>query len=75
MCLVGHITPCPRAQRLGGYNLKNKQKPKELVGVEILKFQGPACHAPPRPHSFSTWGLFISQSVMGGPGPPQYRLL
>lgn len=67
MCLVGHITPCPGAQRLGGYNLKTKE-------WGVLRSWSPRhLHPSPRAHSSSTWGLFISQSVMGGPGPPQYR--
>lgn len=65
--------PLPRGAAAGRVGPKGA-KEQWVMETQVLKPQIPITHLPSPPGP-STWGLFISQSVMGGPGPPQYRLL
>lgn len=69
----GAHPPRPRGAAAGRAGPKGA-KQRWVMETWVLKPQT-AHHPPPKSQDPITWGLFISQSVMGGPGPPQYRLL
>lgn len=69
-CGVCH--PLPRGAVAG--RVEPKGAKEWVMDTQVWKPQLPDLLLQ-SPLSPSTWGLFISQSVIGGPGPPQYRLL